>query len=210
MRLVLVTETFPPDINGVARTLGRWADAFRARTHVVHVIRPRSQGEAAGANLVHGMPLPFYRQVRVGVASPVTLWRRLRQIGPDLVHIATEGPLGLSALLACHWLGVPVASSFHTNFDHYAAHYGLAGLARLGFAYLRWFHNRTHVTLVPSQATAPGYSPTEWPTLRSGPAASRARCSTRGTGASPYAPPSAWALTIRFCSTSDAWRRKRT
>src|SRR6478736_6043720 len=70
-----------------------------------------------------------------------------------LVHIATEGPLGLSALLAARWLGIPVASSFHTNFDHYAGHYGFVGLERLGFAYLRWFHNRTRVTLVPSRAT---------------------------------------------------------
>ena len=153
MRLALVTETFPPEINGVARTLGRWADTFRERGHEVHVIRPRQEGERRGFGLVFGRPLPFYPQVRVGIAGPLGLRHLLRELSPDLVHIATEGPLGVSALLAARWLRIPVASSFHTNFDHYAGHYGFVGMARIGFAYLRWFHNRTRVTLVPSRAT---------------------------------------------------------
>ena len=153
MRLALITETFPPEVNGVARTLGRWVDTFRARGHEVFVIRPRQPGESRGPGLVYGRPLPFYRQVRVGVASPSRLATLLQSARPDLVHIATEGPLGLSALLAARWLHLPVASSFHTNFDHYASHYGFFGAERLGFAYLRWFHNRTRVTLVPSRAT---------------------------------------------------------
>jgi glycosyltransferase involved in cell wall biosynthesis len=153
LRLVLVTETFPPEVNGVARTLGRWVEAFRARGHTVRVIRPRQRGERGGADRVHGMALPFYQQVRLGVAGPLRLGHLLSNPAPDLVHIATEGPLGFSALVAANWLRVPVASSFHTNFDHYAAHYGFFGIDWLAFAYLRWFHNRTLVTLVPSQAT---------------------------------------------------------
>jgi glycosyltransferase involved in cell wall biosynthesis len=154
LRLALVTETFPPEVNGVARTLGRWVEAFRSRGHTVEVIRPRQphEGPRPGER-VHGMALPFYPQVRIGVAGPRRLRRLLRRLGPDLVHIATEGPLGWSALLAARTLGIPVASSFHTNFDHYAAHYGFLGIERLAFACLRWFHNRTLVTLVPSKAT---------------------------------------------------------
>src|ERR1700720_4390242 len=104
MRLVLVTETFPPEVNGVARTLGRWVEAFRAR----------QPGESACQQCVHGIALPFYQQVRFGVAGPVRVGNLLSRLAPDLIHIATEGPLGCSALLAAHWLGVPVASSFHT------------------------------------------------------------------------------------------------
>jgi glycosyltransferase involved in cell wall biosynthesis len=154
MRLLLVTETYPPEVNGVARTLGRWVQAFRKRGHEVFVIRPRQPGESPHSDLVYGLSLPFYKEVRLGIAGPVRLVRKLRRLRPDLVHIATEGPLGLSALLASLWWGVPIASSFHTNFDYYAAHYGLLGIEKLAFAYLRWFHNRTGVTLVPSQATA--------------------------------------------------------
>src|SRR5262249_39724050 len=152
-RLVLVTETFPPEVNGVARTLGRWVEAFRGRGHDVRVIRPRQPGESARIDRVHGFALPFYQQVRVGVAGPLRLRQLLHPAVPDLVHIATEGPLGWSALVAASWLNIPVASSFHTNFDHYAVHYGFFGIDWLAFAYLRWFHNRTLVTLVPSQAT---------------------------------------------------------
>jgi glycosyltransferase involved in cell wall biosynthesis len=153
MRLVLVTETFPPEVNGVARTLGRWVESFRSRGHSVRIIHPRRPGEAASGDRVYGMSLPFYQEVRFGIAGPWRLARMLARLAPDLVHIATEGPLGWSALVAARRLGIPVASSFHTNFDHYAAHYGFFGIQKLAFAYLRWFHNRTSVTLVPSQAT---------------------------------------------------------
>lgn len=153
MRLLLVTETFPPEVNGVARTLGRWDEAFRARGHTVDVIRPRRPGEPKAFDRVYGIALPFYRQVRIGVASPLRMRRILHRYTPDLVHIATEGPVGLATLLACLWEGVPVASSFHTNFDHYATHYGFLGLEWLAFWYLCWFHNRCAVTLVPSLQT---------------------------------------------------------
>lgn len=153
MRLMLVTETFPPEVNGVARTLGRWVESFRGRGHDVCVVRPRRRGEPPAEERVHGLSLPFYRQVRLGVAGPLKMRRLLRRHRPDLVHVATEGPLGFSALIAAGWLGVPVASSFHTNFDYYASAYGFFGLGRLAFAYLRWFHNRTRVTLVPSEGT---------------------------------------------------------
>ena len=153
LRLVLVTETFPPEVNGVARTLGRWVDTFRARGHEVTLIRPRQPGEKLLTEHVHGLPLPFYPQMRFGVASPIRLAERLDRACPDLIHIATEGPLGLAALVAASSLNIPVASSFHTNYDHYLSHYGMGVFESLTLAYLRWFHNQTRVTLVPSQST---------------------------------------------------------
>jgi glycosyltransferase involved in cell wall biosynthesis len=153
MRLVLVTETFPPEVNGVARTLGRWLDAFRQRRHAVQVIRPRQLPEPGTVNRVLGLRIPFYPELRFGLASPLRLVKAFTNARPDLVHIATEGPLGLSALLAAGRLGVPVATSFHTNFDYYADHYGFGPFKRLIVGYLRWFHNRAAVTLVPSSGT---------------------------------------------------------
>ena len=153
LRLTLVTETFPPEVNGVARTLHRWVETFRRRGHHVQVIRPRQAAEGPLPERVLGLPLPCYPQVRFGVASPLRLRTILERSSPDLVHIATEGPLGWVALLAAGNLGLPVASSFHTNYDHYLNHYGLGGLELPLRAYLRWFHNRTAVTLVPSRAT---------------------------------------------------------
>ncbi len=153
LRLTLVTETYPPEVNGVARTLHRWVATFRERGHEVQVIRPRQRPEPSSPDHVHGLPLPLYPQMRFGVASPFRLFKHLRRHRPDLVHIATEGPLGLAALLAALSLNVPVASSFHTNFHHYLGHYGFGVLEPLLLGYLRCFHNRTAVTLVPSEAT---------------------------------------------------------
>lgn len=153
LRLTLVTETFPPEVNGVARTLGMWDKTFRSRGHEVQIIRPRQKGEKRNADRVLGFPIPCYPQLRFGIASPLRLLFQFTRSRPDLVHIATEGPLGLSALIAANCLGIPVASSFHTNFDHYVSHYGVGWLGSALLNYLRWFHNRTAVTLVPSMAT---------------------------------------------------------
>lgn len=153
MRLTLVTETFPPEVNGVARTLGRWAETMSLRGHAVDVIRPRRPAEREREDSVWPLPVPFYPQVRLGLALPHSVLRRLRAHQAELVHVATEGPLGLAALLAGRWRRLPIASSFHTNFDHYLSHYGLAGWEWCAQTYLRWFHNRTSVTLVPSRAT---------------------------------------------------------
>lgn len=155
MHLSLVTETFPPEVNGVARTLGTLTRVLAARGHRITVVRPRPEAEpvpAAGIEeiVVPGAPLPGYPRLRFGWPAG----RRLRRIWsrerPDVVHVATEGPLGWSAQRAARALGVPCASSFHTNFHEYGRHYGMGLLSRLGLAYFRWFHDRTATTLVPS------------------------------------------------------------
>jgi glycosyltransferase involved in cell wall biosynthesis len=153
MRLTLVTETFPPEVNGVAKTLGRWVETFQARGHAVDVVRPSRPRERIAEDGAMGLSVPFYPQVRLGLALPWQLEQRYRRFQTELVHIATEGPLGLAALWAGGRRRLPIASSFHTNFDHYMTHYGLAGWEWCGRAYLRWFHNRCAVTLAPSRAT---------------------------------------------------------
>ncbi len=148
---MLVTETFPPEVNGVARTLGRWVETFRARGHNVRIVRPRQAADAPALEYVHGVPIPFYPQLRFGIVSPVRLRGIFLRLAPDLIHIATEGPLGATALMAAAGLGIPVASSFHTNFDQYLAHYGITGFEAVAARYLAWFHNQTLVTLAPGE-----------------------------------------------------------
>ncbi|MGC3893951.1 glycosyltransferase family 4 protein [Pseudomonas urmiensis] len=155
LRITLVSETFPPEINGVANTLGRLSDGLRQRGHQVEIIRPRQAGDPAAQDddnllLCKGWPLPGYPGLQWGGVSVHKLWRRWRRQRPDVLYIATEGPLGLSALRAARRLGIAVVSGFHTNFAQYAGQYGLGLLARLLTHYLRWFHRRTATTLVPS------------------------------------------------------------
>ncbi|QDQ26755.1 glycosyltransferase family 1 protein [Chitinimonas arctica] len=153
LRLAIVTETYPPEINGVAMTVGRMVSGLAARGHQVDLIRPRQQGDSAAADtmLVAGLSLPRYPDLRFGLPAGRRLLKRWRENRPDLVVAVTEGPLGWSALQAARRLGIPAISEFHTNFHSYSAHYGMAWLMRPVRGYLRHFHNRNLATLVPSE-----------------------------------------------------------
>jgi glycosyltransferase involved in cell wall biosynthesis len=165
VKVALVTETYPPEINGVAMTLSRLSGGLVARGNSVEVVRPRQMGEAGGAVkeppdgsaanrvaewLVPGAPIPFYKTLRMGLPVHGTLMKRWSKTRPDLVHVATEGPLGLAALNAAKKLGLPVTSSYHTNFHQYGGHYGLRFGRDLALLYMRWFHNQTACTLAPT------------------------------------------------------------
>ena len=156
VKIALVTETFPPEVNGVAMTLGRLTAGLRRHGHEVEVIRPRQMKEAADAPnpdgewIVPGMPIPFYRSLRMGLPVTGKLKRRWRETRPDVVHVATEGPLGVSALRAARVCGLPVTSTYHTNFHQYGSHYGIGIMKSLALGWMRCFHNATHCTLVPT------------------------------------------------------------
>ncbi|MEX5664437.1 glycosyltransferase family 1 protein [Pseudomonas neuropathica] len=155
LHITLISETFPPEINGVANTLGRLCDGLRARGHQVELVRPRQAGDPQRSEddsllLCRGWPLPGYPGLQWGQSSMHKLLRRWKRQRPDVLYIATEGPLGLSALRAARRLGISVVSGFHTNFQQYTSQYGLGLLTRMLTHYLRWFHNRSALTLVPS------------------------------------------------------------
>lgn len=128
----VVTETFPPEINGVTLTLGHLVGGLRSRGHRVSLVRPRQPavdppGPAAdpALTLVPGLALPGYAAVRVGLPAGARLRERWRRRPPDAIYVATEGPLGWSAVRAARRLGLPVVAGFHTNFHRYARHYHL-------------------------------------------------------------------------------------
>ncbi|NVL26384.1 glycosyltransferase family 1 protein [Pseudomonas syringae pv. actinidiae] len=155
LNVTLITETFTPEINGVANTLGRLCDGLRLRGHRVELVRPRqsdeiNSGAADDLMLCRGWPIPGYPGLQWGQSSMHRLLRRWQRRRPDVLYIATEGPLGLSALRAARRLGIAVISGFHTNFPQYTQQYGMGFITRLLTHYLRWFHNRSRVTLVPS------------------------------------------------------------
>jgi len=157
LRIALVTETYPPEVNGVAATIARVVQGCVQRGHHVQLVRPRQQGDGAPQStpalsevLMRSLPLLHYPGLRMGLpctSSLVALWKQHR---PDVVHVVTEGPLGWSALRAARALGLPVVSDYRTNFDAYSGHYGLGWLRRPVMAWLRHFHNRTACTMVPT------------------------------------------------------------
>ncbi|MDP2759614.1 MAG: glycosyltransferase family 1 protein [Sideroxyarcus sp.] len=157
LHIALVTETYVPEVNGVAITLGRMVHGLLRRGHRIHLIRPRQHKQdvhAAEGNyaetLVTGMPIPGYPELKSGLPAKSVLLKLWRKQRPDVVHIATEGPLGWSALSAAKKLDIPVSTDFHTNFHNYTQHYGIGLLKRPIAAYLRHFHNKAACTLVPT------------------------------------------------------------
>jgi glycosyltransferase involved in cell wall biosynthesis len=159
LRVACVTETYPPEVNGVALTLARLVEGLHRRNHDVQLIRPRQYHDESAAGevgfqevLTRGMPIPRYPNLRLGLPAKGALVQRWSRQRPDVVHIATEGPLGWSALQAARHLKLPLSSDFRTNFHAYSKHYGIGWLHKPIMAYLRKFHNHTHCTMVPTEA----------------------------------------------------------
>lgn len=155
LHIGIVTETFPPEVNGVAMTTGRLIDGLTRMGHAVDLVRPRQgradrprRAHAMLETLVPGLPLPSYAGLRVGLPAARVLRRLWCEQRPDIVHVVTEGPLGHCAVRVARALGIPVSSAFHTNFHSYSRHYGVGLLQPIVAGYLRRFHNRTACTFV--------------------------------------------------------------
>ena len=158
LRLAVVTETYPPEVNGVALSLSRFVEGLSALGHEIQLVRPRQQNDlwkerSGGIEevLTTGLPIPRYPNLKLGLPAKKRLVAQWSCQRPDLVHIVTEGPLGWSALEAARKLKIPVSSDFRTNFHSYSQHYGVGWLKRPIVGYLRKFHNRTALTTVPTE-----------------------------------------------------------
>lgn len=156
MYISLVTETYDPDINGVATTLKQIHSVLKALGHRVQIVCPKGRKARELDNLleVPGLTVPFYKDVRLGLPVGRLLTRAWETDRPDLVHVVTEGPLGYAALRAAEALDLPVTSSLHTNFHAYTSCYRIGWLAEPVVRYLRWFHNRTLRTFTPTKQQA--------------------------------------------------------
>jgi glycosyltransferase involved in cell wall biosynthesis len=169
LRVAVVTETYPPEVNGVAMTMGKMVEGLLRLQHRIQLIRPRQRPDDVATSNgqidevpVRGVPIPLYRDLRLGLPAAkeiIKLWSNER---PDIVHVATEGPLGWSALKAGRQLNLPCCADFHTNFHSYSAHYGLGLMKRPIARYLKGFHNQADCTMVPtedmlSELAATGY-----------------------------------------------------
>lgn len=159
LRIAIVSETYPPEVNGVARTTQRMVQGLLSRYHQVQLIRPRQHPEEQGASsasfeeiLVRGVSLPRYADLKMGLPAGLALMRLWQARRPHLVQIVTEGPLGWSAMMAARKLRLPVISDFHTNFHAYSPYYGMGVMGGAIRGYLRWFHNQTLTTLVPTES----------------------------------------------------------
>lgn len=157
MRIAIFSEVYWPMISGVAHTLDRTVQALMGRGHAVRVYSARYA-------LLPGTsdrPEAHRSPARPFALSPEVEWARPRQaeitadlaaFGPDVVHLATEFPMGRAGLKAAHRLGVPIVASAHTDYESYASRYGFGWAVAPGWIYLRRFYRHAEVVLAPSQA----------------------------------------------------------
>jgi len=144
MNILLVTDAWAPQVNGVVRTLERTRNALTELGHRVTVLSPTGRT----------LPCPGYPEIRLAL-RPRKLMREAMAGGPfDAIHIATEGPLGLAASRWCRRHGLPFTTSYHTRFPEYLRMRVPVPLA-VGYAWMRWFHSRSARTFVrtPTQKT---------------------------------------------------------
>lgn len=130
MRIVLATDAWEPQVNGVVRTLTRTIAECRAMGHEVEVIEP-SQFKT--------IPAPTYPEIRLALGAEEEIRERLRAYEPEAVHIATEGPIGIATRRICVEWKLPFTTSYHTKFPEYiSARFPVP--VQVGYAYMKWFH----------------------------------------------------------------------
>jgi glycosyltransferase involved in cell wall biosynthesis len=142
MRLLLVTDAWAPQVNGVVVTLRNTIACLRRLGHEVHVLSPEG---------FRTIPMPSYPEIPLAVLPGAGVARRFREVEPDTVHIATEGPLGIAARAHCLAHGLAFTTAYHTCFPEYVRSRFGVPLAWT-YAWLRRFHGPSSAVLVSTRA----------------------------------------------------------
>ncbi len=141
MRIALITDAWKPQVNGVGRTLASVSERLRLAGHEVELIEP---GQFTS------VPCPTYSEIRLALAWPHQVGRRIERFAPDAIHIATEGPLGWAARNWCIRRGLSFTTAYHTQFPDYVAR--RTGLpASLFWPAIRRFHRPSTAVMVATQ-----------------------------------------------------------
>ncbi len=160
MRVAIFTDTYLPEVNGVARTLGRWTDYLESQGVACKVFAPLSDGTSdsvrSGESMVErffSIPFLLYPECKLAIPNPVHIKKTLRDFRPTLIHVATPFNLGLYGIHYARKHRIPLVASYHTHFDQYLAHYRFEWLEAMLWKYMLWFHSDCRKIYVPSRST---------------------------------------------------------
>lgn len=159
LKIALITETWSPEINGVAHSLLQLSKGLQKLGHRILLIRPVQKDTCSAFQpdqelLVKAQRIPKYQSLQFGWPQYLKVQQAILAFQPDVVHIVTEGPLGLVAQQVARAHRIPISSGFHSPFQDFSRFFDLAFLVKPIQRYLKWFHNQTDLTIVPSQDTA--------------------------------------------------------
>ncbi|MBJ8186130.1 glycosyltransferase family 4 protein [Bacillus mycoides] len=156
MRVAIFTDTFTPQVNGVAKTLERLTKYFQKENIAYSVFAPQHTAEdnfVTNVNKMRSIPLTIlYPECRFAFPTP-RIKRELLAFKPDIIHIATPFNMGLCGLYYAKKLSIPVVGSYHTDFDAYLRYYKIEFLSNMLWNYLSWFHSHMQKNFVPSFET---------------------------------------------------------
>ncbi len=158
MRIAYFTDTYLPQINGVSHTLEKLGDYLRERD-IQHMFFAPQYSEippAVGTSpetRFKSISLPFYPECRLSLPLYPHLCRLADEFKPDIIHLTDPLGIGLAGLKYARDRGIPVVSSFHTNFDVYLKYYNLEYLEGFVWGLFRWFHGFSQINFCPSQDT---------------------------------------------------------
>ncbi|AZB44058.1 glycosyltransferase family 1 protein [Bacillus sp. FJAT-42376] len=156
MKIALFTDTYAPDVNGVARTLKRFTDYLEANGHEYRVFAPESTKESRFSSHIHrfsSFPFFLYPECRVAWPNMLQVKGELQKFQPDLVHIATPFNIGFCGMHYAKKLNIPIVGSYHTDFDQYLEYYDLQFFSKILWKYMHWFHRPFKKLFVPSPET---------------------------------------------------------
>src|SRR2546425_7705452 len=159
MRIALASDTYIPQVNGVTTVVHRIAETLRESGHTVALIAPRyprgaDDGGGGGGGgrdelRIVSLPFPPYPSIRLSLPINRSFARFLDHFGPELVHAATEGPIGVAARRYALRKSLPFVTSYHTDFPQYARHYGMRFLTPLVWRWLIRFHRPARLIHTP-------------------------------------------------------------
>lgn len=156
MKIAIFTDTFYPDINGVARTLKRFSNYLDAQHISFKIFAPDLEsGEYVSSHVHRFKSLSFflYPECRLAFPNLLHIKAELQKFEPDLIHVATPFNIGLCGVYFAKKLNIPLVGSYHTDFDHYLHYYDLQFLSKILWKYMNWFHRSCEKLFVPSNET---------------------------------------------------------
>jgi glycosyltransferase involved in cell wall biosynthesis len=156
MRVALFSDTYYPQVNGVARTLKRLTDHYEKRRIEYKVFVPDLQENKSPYPNVHSFtsfPFFLYPECRTAIANPKTIVKQLKDFSPTLIHVTTPLTMGLYGIRGAKKMDIPLVASYHTHFDMYLNYYKMMWASPLLWKYMKWFYSQAERIFVPSEET---------------------------------------------------------